>query len=107
MKLKFAAIAAAAVLAAPVFAETVVMSPSVQVVPAGSELVIPSGSSASVIVAPHVSTAMATNTAVLGAGPAVVTTPSNAVRIDINNGYMMPPGAIHRADFQRWLRLWP
>jgi hypothetical protein len=100
MKLKLAVLALAAIACAPVLAQKAVMSSNTSTT-ASTTLIVPPGSTGTVILGPVSSSASAGSTAVLG-GPA-----APAVRIDITNGWNIPPGAERRADFQRWLRLWP
>jgi hypothetical protein len=104
MKLKLAACAAAVLLAAPVFAQTTVVAPSAPS-PAAITHYVPPGGSLSIVVGPTpAAIAAASNTSVLG-GPGASSL--EKVRIDVTNGWNIPPEAGRRADFQRWLRLWP
>jgi hypothetical protein len=104
MKFKLAALAAATILSAPVFAQTTVVTP-VAPSPAVITHYVPPGGTLSVTVGPTpAAIAMANNTSVLG-GPGA--TSLDTVRIDVSNGWAIPPAAGNRADFQRWLRLWP
>jgi hypothetical protein len=110
-------LAAAAALAAPaVFAQTVISSsgpvilagPPIQrplpgAVIAEAPLIVSPGV---VAVAPSTCTTLPCSTAVLGGPPATVTTTTAPVTM-ATYYWNVPANIQHRADFQRWMRLWP
>lgn len=115
MKARYAlfAVAAAAVLSAPAFAQSSVTSSTGASVSSGTGLVVtPSLPSASVVVAPAANVAVApahllpgatmvqgSSTTIMGSGPVATTT------VVTNYWANVPAGFERRSDVQRWMSL--
>lgn len=119
------ALAASAVLAAPVFAQNLVcdmsthlcapstsilgagpvMSSSGTAITSGTGVLVTPGAPSTVTVMPSNEIVVVPSTTVLGAGPAMVTAPSGTTMVVERHWVNVPAGVENRADFQRWMRL--